>query len=60
MRDWHAEGKGRKMCTARPSWLSISGTFPIAYKDSMYRVAVHGLEDLLQVDMLLYFHKLTT
>ena len=24
-------------CTSRPSWLSISGTFPIAYKDTMYK-----------------------
>ena len=27
-------------CTSRPSWLSISGTFPIAYKDTMYKWVV--------------------
>jgi len=50
VRKWRDEGDKRKMCTARPSWLSISGTFPIAYKDRMFKVQVHDLQDILGVD----------
>merc|ERR1719397_524045 len=50
VRKWRDEGDGRKMCTARHSWLSISGTFPIAYKERMFKVQVHDLQDILGVD----------
>ena len=50
MKAWRKEGAIRKMCTARPSWMSISGTFPIAYKDTMFKVQVHDLQDLLEID----------
>ena len=43
------EGEGRKMCTARPSWMSISQQ-QLGYKDRMYRVKVDFLQDIVGVD----------
>ena len=40
--DWQIHGKGRKMCTARPSWMSITQQ-TVTYKDSSYRVQVSRL-----------------
>jgi len=31
--DWQTEGRGRKMCTARPTWMSITQQ-RITYKDT--------------------------
>jgi len=45
---WRDEGNGRKMCTARPSWMSITQQ-KIGYKDKMYRVAV-DLEKVIEVN----------
>lgn len=50
VRCWMSEGKGRKMCTGRPSWMSISGMWPIAYKDRMFKVQVHNLQDLIEIN----------
>ena len=33
---WKTEGNGRKMCTARPSWMSVSQQV-LGYKDKMYK-----------------------
>ena len=38
--DLRVHGKGRKMCTARPQWMSISQQ-KINYKDKSYRVEVN-------------------
>ena len=38
--DWQVYGNGRKMCTARPSWMSISQQI-VTYKDKSYRVQVN-------------------
>jgi len=48
VRRWKVEGKGRKMCTARPSWKSVSPQ-SLAYKDSMYRIEV-DLDHVLSID----------
>ena len=48
VRDWRTEGKGRKMCTARPQWMSISQQ-RINYKSKSYRVEVN-LMDILTLD----------
>jgi len=48
VRRWRVEGKGRKMCTARPSWKSVSPQ-SIAYKGSMYRIEV-DLDHVLSID----------
>ncbi len=37
--DWQTLGQGRKMCTARPTWMSITQQ-RILYKDHAYRVQV--------------------
>ena len=46
--DWQTEGHGRKMCTARPTWMSITQQ-TITYKDHAYRVQVN-LMDILEID----------
>ena len=46
--DWQTNGNGRKMCTARPTWMSITQQ-KITYKDNAYRVKVN-LMDILSVD----------
>ena len=46
--DWQTIGNGRKMCTARPTWMSITQQ-KITYKDKAYRVKVN-LMDILKVD----------
>jgi len=48
VRRWRVDGKGRKMCTARPSWKSVSPQ-SIAYKGSMYRIEV-DLDHILSID----------
>ncbi|XP_023349654.1 delta(24)-sterol reductase [Eurytemora carolleeae] len=48
VRRWQVEGRGRKMCTARPSWMSISQQ-KLGYKDTMYRVKI-DLGDVLEID----------
>jgi len=48
VKEWQVSGKGRKMCTARPSWMSISQQ-KLGYKDRMYRVRV-DLQDILEID----------
>jgi len=49
VRAWRREGKGRKMCTARPSWMSISQQ-KLGYKDKMYKVELGALQDVLRID----------
>ena len=46
---WRKDGKGRKMCTARPSWMSISQQ-KLGYKDKMYKVQLGPLQDVLKID----------
>jgi len=48
VRRWRVEGNGRKMCTARPSWKSVTPV-KVGYKDKMYRVAVN-LDRVLEVN----------
>jgi len=49
VRAWKTKGRGAKMCTARPSWMSISQQ-SLGYKDNMYKVAVGDLQDILKID----------
>ena len=49
VREWRKEGRGRKMCTARPSWMSISQQ-QLGYKDRMFRVRVDFLQDIVSLD----------
>lgn len=49
VRAWRTEGEGRKMCTARPSWMSISQQ-QLGYKDRMFRVRVDFLQDIVNID----------
>ena len=49
VRRWRREGRGRKMCTARPSWMSISQQ-QLGYKDRMFRVRVDFLQDIVQLN----------
>ena len=49
VRRWRQEGEGRRMCTARPSWMSISQQ-KLGYKEHMYRVDLGGLGDVLRID----------
>ena len=42
VRRWPQEGGGRRMCTARPSWMSISQQ-KLGYKEHMFRVDVSAL-----------------
>jgi len=46
--DWPQKGHGRKMCTARPTWMSITQQ-KITYKDHAYRVQVN-LMDILEIN----------
>jgi len=46
--DWQKFGDGRKMCTARPTWMSISQQ-KITYKDKAYRVQIN-LMDILEIN----------
>ena len=43
------EGMGKKMCTSRPQWMSITMQ-PKNYKNTMYQIQL-DLEDILEVDM---------
>lgn len=47
--DWQKIGNGRKMCTARPTWMSITQQ-RITYKDKAYRVQVQ-LMDILDINV---------
>ena len=49
VRRWAREGEGRKMCTARPSWMSISQQ-QLGYKDRMFRVRLDFLQDVVSLD----------
>ena len=49
VRAWRKEGIGRKMCTARPSWMSISQQ-KLGYKERMFKVKVDSLQDIVSVD----------
>ena len=49
MKTWRKDGRGRKMCTARPSWMSISQQ-KLGYKDKMYKVQLGPLQDVLKID----------
>jgi len=40
---------GRKMCTARPSWMSISQQ-RLGYKDRMHRIKLDALHDIVKLD----------
>jgi delta24-sterol reductase len=46
--DWQIIGNGRKMCTARPTWMSITQQ-QITYKDKAYKVEIQ-LMDILKID----------
>merc|ERR1719483_100763 len=49
VKTWRYEGKGRKMCSARPSWMSISQQ-KLGYKDRMYKIQLGHLQDILEID----------
>jgi len=46
--DWQTLGDGRKMCTARPTWMSITQQ-KITYKDKAYKVEL-PLMDILEIN----------
>jgi len=46
---WKEDGGGRKMCSARPSWMSIT-PITLGYKDRLYRVRLDEMNDILKVD----------
>lgn len=48
VRAWQLEGRGRRMCTGRPQFMTITQQ-KIGYKDKMYRIYV-DLGDILDVD----------
>jgi delta24-sterol reductase len=48
VRAWRQQGNGRKMCSARPSWMSISMQ-TLGYKDTLYNIAI-DLPDVLEID----------
>ena len=45
---WKLEGGVRKMCTARPQWMSISPQ-PFFYKNKMFQVKFN-LDQILDID----------
>ena len=45
---WREEGRGRKMCSARPSWMSIT-PITLGYKERLYRVKLDEMIDILKV-----------
>ena len=45
---WKEDGGGRKMCSARPSWMSIT-PITLGYKDRLYRVRLDEMNDILKV-----------
>jgi delta24-sterol reductase len=45
---WRASGDKRKMCTARPQWMSITQQ-KLNYKSTSYRVEVN-LMDILEIN----------
>ena len=51
VKKWRAEGQpnGQKMCTARPSWMSISQQ-NLGYKSRLYRVKVDNLNNIVNID----------
>ena len=46
---WGKEGKGKLMCTARPSFLTVSMKYS-AYKDTHWKVPIN-LHDILEIDI---------
>ena len=48
VREYHSEGKGKGMCTARPGWQTISPQ-NMNYKARMYPIEVN-LVDVLEID----------
>ena len=48
VRKWKLEGKAKKMCTARPSFLTVSMKYS-AYKDTHWKVPIN-LHDILTID----------
>lgn len=48
VREYHSEGAGRGMCTARPGWQTISPQ-NMNYKAKMYPIKVN-LVDILEID----------
>ena len=49
MREWQKEGRGRKMCTARPKWMSIT-LQPQNYKERMFQVSISAMRNILDID----------
>ncbi|OQV23532.1 Delta(24)-sterol reductase [Hypsibius exemplaris] len=48
VRNWHTGGRLRRMCTARPGWLTISFRTPL-YKQSLNAIRIN-LMDILEVN----------
>jgi len=48
VRKWKTEGEGKKMCTARPTWQTVSSKVG-TYKKRMYPIRV-VMQDILEVD----------
>ena len=49
VREWQKEGRGRKMCTARPKWMSIT-LQPQNYKERMFQVSISAMRNILDID----------
>ncbi|KAI6661935.1 Delta(24)-sterol reductase [Oopsacas minuta] len=49
VKKWAVEGRGRRMCTARPSFLTVSMKYS-AYKDTHWKVPIN-LHDILDIDI---------
>lgn len=49
VKEWHKTAQGKKMCTARPGWSSISPRLG-QYKDNMRKININ-LMDVLEVDV---------
>ena len=49
VRLWQKENRGRKMCTSRPNWMSITAS-PQNYKSKMYQVNLGNMGNILFID----------
>lgn len=48
VKEWHDGDRKKKMCTARPGWLTMSFRFP-KYKKDMIQIKTNQLVDILEV-----------
>jgi delta24-sterol reductase len=49
VKEWAAGDRKKKMCTARPGWLTMSFRFP-KYKKDMVQIKTNDLIDILEID----------